>query len=441
MDVSRPHNCDAPRISVSICFTVFLMLVLLIPKDVKADPDLGRLSLDDAVDLALGYHPLLKAKKSEVSAAESDLAAAKWGAFPQVSLSSQTILNDENTRVLNVSQPIWAGGQISGNIDLASAVYSETEAVLNVEIKSIILSTSQAFFDVLLSGEKLKIAENNLQEHSKLVKIIQRRFRAKTSPEVDVMLASARLAQAKSQVSQTKVGQETAWTKLTQLIGVRPHALLVPKSQETLSVLGDFALKDLKVMAQDYSPDIRALSADVKKSQASVKVAKSVARPKISLGYEKRYGELLLGQEQEQMFLGIDFQPGAGLSSRRQLSAAKMRVNSSRSNLRALSLETNQAVEILYQQHLSSKSQIETTRVLVEAMSKVVASYLRQYTVGRKSWLDVLNSQRELFQAENALVDFRLQNVVMCYKLLTEAGILQSAHLVKSSNGDLKSNE
>ena len=400
MDVSRPRNCDAPRISVSICFTVFLMLVLLIPKDVKADPDLGRLSLDDAVDLALGYHPLLKAKKSEVSAAESDLAAAKWGAFPQVSLSSQTILNDENTRVLNVSQPIWAGGQISGNIDLASAVYSETEAVLNVEIKSIILSTSQAFFDVLLSGEKLKIAENNLQEHSKLVKIIQRRFRAKTSPEVDVMLASARLAQAKSQVSQTKVGQETAWTKLTQLIGVRPHALLVPKSQETLSVLGDFALKDLKVMAQDYSPDIRALSADVKKSQASVKVAKSVARPKISLGYEKRYGELLFGQEQEQMFLGIDFQPGAGLSSRRQLSAAKMRVDSSRSNLRALSLETNQAVEILYQQHLSSKSQIETTRVLVEAMSKVVASYLRQYTVGRKSWLDVLNSQRELFQAE-----------------------------------------
>ena len=441
MDVSRPRNCDAPRISVSICFTAFLMLVLLIPKDVKADPDLGRLSLDDAVDLALGYHPLLKAKKSEVSAAESDLAAAKWGAFPQVSLSSQTILNDENTRVLNVSQPIWAGGQISGNIDLASAVYSETEAVLNVEIKSIILSTSQAFFDVLLSGEKLKIAENNLQEHSKLVKIIQRRFRAKTSPEVDVMLASARLAQAKSQVSQTKVGQETAWTKLTQLIGVRPHALLVPKSQETLSVLGDFALKDLKVMAQDYSPDIRALSADVKKSQASVKVAKSVARPKISLGYEKRYGELLFGQEQEQMFLGIDFQPGAGLSSRRQLSAAKMRVDSSRSNLRALSLETNQAVEILYQQHLSSKSQIETTRVLVEAMSKVVASYLRQYTVGRKSWLDVLNSQRELFQAENALVDFRLQNVVTGYKLLAEAGILQSAHPLKSSNGDLKSNE
>ena len=136
MDVSRPRNCDAPRISVSICFTVFLILVLLMPKDVKADPDLGRLSLDDAVDLALGYHPLLKAKKSEVSAAESDLAAAKWGAFPQVSLSSQTILNDENTRVLNVSQPIWAGGQISGNIDLASAVYSETEAVLNVEIKS-----------------------------------------------------------------------------------------------------------------------------------------------------------------------------------------------------------------------------------------------------------------------------------------------------------------
>lgn len=439
MDNHRSYNCHATKKAASVWSVIFLMLLLLMPKSVQADADLNLLALDDAVALALGYHPLLKAKENDVSAAESDLAAAKWGAFPQVSLSSQAILNDDDTRVFNVSQPIWAGGQISGNIDLASAVYSETEAGLSVEIKSIVLSTSRAFIEVLLSGEKLKIAEDNRQEHAKLVEIIQRRFRAKTSPEVDVMLASARLAQAESQVAQMEVAQEIAWTQLSQLLGVRPRALLYPQSKETLSVLGDFALEDLKAMALDYSPEIKALSAGVKKSQASVKVAKSIALPKVNLGYQKRYGDLQFGQEEEQMFLGIDFQPGAGLSSRRQLSAARLRVDSSRNNLRALSLETNQAVEILHQQHFSSKSQIETTRVLVKAMSEVVASYLRQYTVGRKTWLDVLNSQRELFQAKNTLVDFRSQNLNTGYQLLAEAGILQSTYLAKSSNGGSKS--
>ena len=441
MDSKRPRYCDELSISVGIWFLAFMVFVLLMPMGAQADSGPSGLSLDDAVDKALGYHPLLKAKESEVSAAESDLAAAKWGAYPQMSLSTQTVFNDENTRVFNVSQPIWAGGQISGNIDLASAVFSETEAGLSVEIKSIVLSTSQAFFEVLLSGEKLKIAENNMQEHSKLVKIIQRRFRAKTSPEVDVMLASARLAQAEAQVAQMEVAQEIAWTQLSQLIGFRPRSLVYPQAEAALSVLGDFALKDLKAMALDYSPDIKALSANVEKSRASVRVAKSIALPKINLGYEKRYGNLRFGQDQEQLFLGIDFQPGAGLSSRRQLSAAKLRVDSSRSNLQALSLETNQTVEILYQQHFSSKSQIETTRVLVEAMSEVVASYLRQYTVGRKTWLDVLNSQRELFQAKNSLVDFRSQNLNTGYKLLAESGILQSNYLVKGSSGDRKSND
>jgi adhesin transport system outer membrane protein len=61
--------------------------------------------------------------------------------------------------------------------------------------------------------------------------------------------------------------------------------------------------------------------------------------------------------------------------------------------------------------------QILPAQLLAESTSDVVASYLRQYTVGRKSWLDVLNAQRELVQAKYALVEYEVRLIMASYKM------------------------
>jgi adhesin transport system outer membrane protein len=55
--------------------------------------------------------------------------------------------------------------------------------------------------------------------------------------------------------------------------------------------------------------------------------------------------------------------------------------------------------------------------MLVDATNSVIESYLRQYAVGKKSWLDVLNAQREATQARNTLVDFEVQYLTSIYRL------------------------
>jgi adhesin transport system outer membrane protein len=54
---------------------------------------------------------------------------------------------------------------------------------------------------------------------------------------------------------------------------------------------------------------------------------------------------------------------------------------------------------------LAQRQQLDPVRRIARASDEVVASYLRQYQVGRKTWLDVLNAQRESTQARYALVD------------------------------------
>jgi adhesin transport system outer membrane protein len=49
--------------------------------------------------------------------------------------------------------------------------------------------------------------------------------------------------------------------------------------------------------------------------------------------------------------------------------------------------------------------QVEPARLLVTATEDVVASYLRQYQIGKKNWLDVLNALRESAQAHYSALD------------------------------------
>ena len=54
--------------------------------------------------------------------------------------------------------------------------------------------------------------------------------------------------------------------------------------------------------------------------------------------------------------------------------------------------------------------------------AEVSESYARQYTAGRKTWLDVLNAVREATQAELALVDATSQMQAAVLRLKAQTG-------------------
>ena len=109
--------------------------------------------------------------------------------------------------------------------------------------------------------------------------------------------------------------------------------------------------------------------------------------PTIISGYEKKYGELSTGQDDEKVFLGLDFRPGAGLSSRFSLTANKQGPSPARHAL-ALEREIRREVQITWRQYAAAQMQLSPSKLLVSSTSDVMASYLRQYTVGENhGWM------------------------------------------------------
>lgn len=373
------------------------------------------LSVDHALVLALRTHPLIRSAEGQHKAAQSELNGARWSRFPTVSIGAQESSDEIQQESTTVDLPIWTGGRINAEIDLAKTRRDGTFFAVSDAQQTVMLETVSIFFDYFKSEKKLAIAIENVDEHQRLYEIIERRVEANTSPDVDAMLALARLQSAMSAEIQSKNKRNISESSLELLIDKPVGSVQVLRQPEKL-VIG---LEQAVSRAISASPKIAMFQAEALGFDASITSARSALYPQVSLGfqYDKTHGGDRDGLIDNRAFLSVQFQPGVGLSVASSVTAAKQRKQSALDTLEAEKRDLSRQIKSTWNEYTSVSIQLEPSRKLVEATSSVVDSYLRQYAVGKKSWLDVLNAQREATQARNTLVDFEVLYLTSLYRL------------------------
>jgi adhesin transport system outer membrane protein len=391
-----------------------LLLSLSITLQAESPSELQALSVDQAIQYAIKTHPLILSAEGQYRAAKSDLTASRWSRFPTVGASARENSFDQKQDVTTASMPIWMGGRINADIDLAKSNRDGALSGISEAQQSVMLETIGLFFDYFKSEKKLEIASLNVDEHQRLYEIIERRVEAATSPDVDAMLAQARLQSSRSSQIQAASIKDISKASLELTVGRVIDAVLVNNNPEPFG----FSLNEAVATGIAVSPRIARIESEIKGFEANIKSAKSALYPQVSLGYEKRSVDPgSSGDDQEETFVSVQFQPGAGLAVASSISAAKQRKQSARDSLEAEKRELRRQIKTAWNEYASVSFQLEPSKMLVDATNSVIESYLRQYAVGKKSWLDVLNAQREATQARNTLVDFEVQYLTSIYRL------------------------
>ena len=391
-----------------------LLLSLSITLQAESPSELQALSVDQAIQYAIKTHPLILSAEGQYRAAKSELTASRWSRFPTVGASARENSFDQKQDVTTASMPIWMGGRINADIDLAKSNRDGALSGISEAQQSVMLETISLFFDYFKSEKKLEIASLNVDEHQRLYEIIERRVEAATSPDVDAMLAQARLQSSRSSQIQAASIKDISKASLELTVGRVIDAVLVNNNPEPFGIsLNEAVATGIKV-----SPRIARIESEIKGFEANIKSAKSALYPQVSLGYEKRFNDPDSSRvDQEETFVSVQFQPGAGLAVASSISAAKQRKQSARDSLEAEKRELRRQIKTAWNEYASVSFQLEPSKMLVDATNSVIESYLRQYAVGKKSWLDVLNAQREATQARNTLVDFEVQYLTSIYRL------------------------
>lgn len=399
---------------VRACLTS-VSLALMGPSLVLA----SELRLTDALSLAASQHPSVKAKQAELQAAQGDLNTAKWSRYPTVS-TEVTASGARPQGALLVQQPLWAGGKIDAQNRLAQAYVALADASLQEIRNSLMQQTGNQFYEVLRWRQRLEVAQKNENEHRKLLELIQRRVLSEISPMADQVLANARLQQAVSERIQFSRSLQTAELGLQQLVG-EPHAALRPPRSLAWQKQGESAAIEASMAS---SSELLRLRIQQEVSQAQIDMAEAAVFPTLALAHRHALGATDSGNTPSRTYLSLQFSPGPGLSARSVVAAARSRLESSQQNAEVYERQLAQQVRTALADLEALAQQLEPTQLLVGATEDVVASYLRQYQIGKKNWLDVLNAVRESTQAIYSAVDVASSTHALQLRLMLLTGQL-----------------
>lgn len=367
------------------------------------------ITIDKALEISLSSHPSIKAKTSEYESAQSDLDTAKWARWPSFSLQTQRSekvqgYNDRYGATFAVRQPIFTGGKITSDIDSAGARVQGSqqgigETRIDVETKVI-----DAYAQCVKFSQKIEVSQKNVREHERLYASILNRFEGGISSEADVALAKGRLNQARSESVQLQTAYQNALSSLSFLLG-QP----VDEIKEFDQSIPYQNLNDAMIAMQNNSPTLKRLQQEIKATTSEVESKKSILYPQVAARYENYMGLTReMNYDSSRVMVTADFQPGSGFSSFSTIESAQKKLLAAQSSYESSKLDLSVRLSAQYNEAKSYLDQMKDAQEYAEQTDSVAASYERQYVIGKKSWIDLLNTKRESAQAQYNYVDMKI---------------------------------
>src|SRR5919197_5157445 len=386
------------------------------------------LSLRQAVAEAVLRNPNRVRAAHEVTAAGFERDAAEWGRFPTVSVdagAAQSSRSIAPTSTVRVEQPLWAGGRIDGQIDSARAQVSAAELAELDTRRRLAEETAVAYVGWMDAAARVEIARESAAALAQLVEYVRRRETEGLASLADVSIGKARYSSALALVEEMSGALEQARAQL--------EALTVTRIERGIPVnvpdVPDRSVADTEAAYVANSQLVAQRRAEIDGARAQATVRRSALFPKLALRFEhltyQNTGGLAPSSDSRALIV-LQFSPDAGLASYSGAQAAASRIDSARAQLAADENDARTRARADWAAHLSSRRQVAELEPQAEALDASMASFRRQFEAGRKSWLELLNTQREVVDSRIALSRARTLRDQSALRLMVNTGTFWS---------------
>jgi adhesin transport system outer membrane protein len=384
--------------------------------------------LPDALVATLENHPAIKGKLAELAAQGYNIEAAKAGRLP--TLSAELSRQDDGDRYayLNVQQPLWAFGKIEGPIARERSRFAaETLSLLQLQ-RQLLGQTAVAYEQIQGVRLRLLVADENIAELDNLYRRVERRQVGQLATEADVRIAFSRLTQAQAQREQLVGALQVAENELWALTQSELESE-APVSAELAALPQDSLVLE---QALEISAEIRNKKLLIEVAKHNVAYERVAATPTLYLEAQ-RY--LLDYSTTDKTTVSLTLEgdlDGLGWSAFNRSKAASSQVDAARHDWRSTYNGVQLQVKSLLSNYRLQVRLEQALQVSVDAVRATRESYLRQYDSGRKSWLEVLNIQRELTEQRLQLAQAQSDRLVIALSLAALIGQLDATAGLRS---------
>lgn len=379
----------------------------------------------------------MQAARAEWQALQAELDAAQRQRWPSLSVGVEgtaftqrnALAQNDNTRAIvsTVEQTLWDAGRQQAAIDEVQARQRAAELRLADARDQIALRATEQWRQWAVSAEKERLSQLTLHALDGYVAMMQRRVDAQVSSRIELDLASARASQVRVDAVVFRAAVSAARLRLAVLLG---EAATGPRWAQA---------PDLRTMAAESAaggpqraapaalpPDWLARLDDlplVQQAQLEAQAAQFRLRQREREQYPSVFARLQdtraagSSASGSALSIGLRYSPGAGWSSLATARAAVARAEGAQAAVEAARRDVQDAIRAEDEDQRSAADRVSLLQGAADRSAVVLESYERQFTAGRKSWQEVLDATRELYQNRIAHADALAQAQVGAYRL------------------------
>lgn len=329
-------------------------------------------------------------------------------------------------REIKITQNVFNGFGTVEDVKKQEARIEAAKMSVMEKANKLSLQTTEAYLGLMKQYETLKLAEDNLKNHEGIHKKIKERTDSGFGTRSEIDQSSGRVALANSNVIIQRSNYRDALTKFKRLYGddVAPETMVKPTFESSLPASLDVALDE----ANANYPSLLVQARNIEAAEHNVKVAMKEYYPRIDVELRRARNDNVSGVEgpddiDSAMVIG-SYNLYAGGYYQANRDKQQINVLKEKQSSDDIKLQVRENLDYAWTAYNELKKQMPYLKEHRDYTVSTLESYGKEFELGRRTLLDMLNTENERFSAEKEVVNNEYDFLFSEYRILEATGIL-----------------
>lgn len=331
---------------------------------------------------------------------------------------------------INITQPVYTGGAVTSAIELAELKSTAARFATDLQRDDIRFQLTGFYLDIYKYANLRGVVENNIAAARKVLQEMRTRYEQGTALQNDITRYELLVASLELQLVKINNTIDILNTNLVAIVGLPENTVIVPDSTILARSLPKESAAWWQAEAEANSPSLSLARSGVDISRKTESLVRSERLPKIGLQAGWNIDGPILVEVPPinrnlsywYVGVGISYNISSLYKSNKSLVRSRIATQRAMEQFYATRENVSLAVNADHVRYLEAYEEVKTQQKSVELAERNYLTTSTRYCAGMALITDMLDAANSKLDAEQRLVNARINIIYYYYKLLFTTG-------------------
>ena len=424
---------------------LFFMAGLFAPDITRAD------TLQETISYTIETNPEVLISINRFRAGQESITIEQAGYLPRLGVSGRTGLQRKHSRTsggnskttdrlgeatISIQQMLFDGFRTSSRLEGARMDSRSRSLMMHSRAESVALKVAEVYLKVIRSEQLVELARENLAVHDEIFDQIHQRTDSGLSRSSDLEQIRSRRARASANLVTAINTLSNGRSEFFSIVDRKAARLVMPGVDNSMLPV---TLDEAMALAGQQNPSILAATYDIKTYESQADATKSNFLPQLDIEVGQTWSDIRSDiptsdgrTDTLSAMLNFSYSIYNGGADKARRREAAWKVEEARASRELNYRNVTRDLRLAWDAFIYLDGQVRYLKEHITASREVAKAYQQQFRLGKRSLLDLLDTENELFQSQRDFIQTVHEEIFSRYRVLHSTG-----SLLDSMNVDL----